>query len=111
MKHLKNTVQLIGNLGQDVDFKEFDSGSKRAKFTLATHDYYKDKNGEKVENTQWHNVIAWNNTAKYLSETLKKGDYVLIQGQLTYRKYNDDSGVAKYITEVVANEFIKFTKN
>ena len=111
MKTLKNFVQLLGNLGQDVELREFDSGSKKANFTLATHESYTDKNGEKVEKTEWHNVIAWGKTAEWMKESLAKGDLVLIQGQITYRKYEDHSGNTRYITEINANDFFKIIKN
>lgn len=111
MKTLKNTVQLIGNLGQDIEYKEFDSGKIRASFTIATHDYYTDKNGEKVENTEWHNIVAWGKLANWMNDTIKKGDYVLVQGKLTYRKYEDANGNTKYITEIVASEFMNLSKN
>jgi len=111
MKTLKNTVQLIGNLGQDVEYREFDSGNTKANFTLATHDYYTDKNGEKIENTEWHNIVAWGNLAKWINEDLKKGDYILLKGKLTYRKYDDASGNTKYITEIVVAEFMNLSKN
>jgi single-strand DNA-binding protein len=111
MKTLKNYVQLIGNLGQDVELKEFESGTKKANFTFATHDYYTDKNGEKQEITQWHNIIAWGKIAEGINESLSKGDNVILQGQLTYRKYEDKSGNTKYITEIKTNEFLKISKN
>ncbi len=110
MKNLRNNVQLIGNLGQDVELKEFDSGKKRASFTIATHDYYTDKNGEKQESTEWHNIVAWGKLADWMSDSLSKGDYALIQGKITYRKYEDKDGITRYITEIVASEFISLNK-
>ena len=107
MKTLKNFVQLIGNLGQDVELREFDSGSKKANFTLATHESYKDKNGEKVEKTEWHNIVAWGKPAEWMKDSLKKGDQVMIQGQINYRKYEDKEGITRYITEINTNEFLK----
>lgn len=110
MKNLKNNVQLIGNLGQDVDLKEFDSGNKKASFTIATHDYYTDKNGEKQEKVEWHTIVAWGDQAEWMSNSLSKGDYVLIQGKLTYRTYENKSGNTKYVTEIVVSEFITLNK-
>ncbi len=110
MKNLRNNVQLIGNLGQDVELKEFDSGKKRASFTIATHDYYTDKNGEKQESTEWHNIVAWGKLADWMSDSLCKGDYALIQGKITYRKYEDKDAITRYITEIVASEFISLNK-
>ena len=109
MKNLRNSVQLIGNLGQDVELREFETG-KKASFTLATHDYYTDKNGEKQEKTEWHNIVAWSNLAQWMNDRLSKGDRVLIQGKLTYRKYDDKDGNTKYITEIVASDFINLNK-
>ncbi len=111
MKTLKNYVQLIGNLGQDVELREFDNGRKKASFTLATNDFYTDKNGEKVEKTEWHNIGAWGKLADILTDHIGKGDQVLIQGKLTHRKYEDNSGQVKYFTEIIANEFMKINKN
>ncbi len=111
MKTLKNYVQLIGNLGQDVELREFDNGRKKASFTIATNDFYTDKNGEKVEKTEWHNIGAWGKLADILTDHIGKGDQVLIQGKLTHRKYEDNSGQVKYFTEIIANEFMKINKN
>ncbi|HHH53456.1 MAG TPA: single-stranded DNA-binding protein [Bacteroidetes bacterium] len=107
MKTLKNFVQLIGNLGQDVELREFDSGSKKASFTLATNEGYTDKNGEKVEKTEWHNIVAWGKPAEWMKNSLKKGDQVMIQGQINYRKYEDKEGIVRYITEINTNDFLK----
>ena len=111
MKTLKNHVQLIGNLGQDVELREFDNGSKKANFTLATSEKYTDKNGEKIEDTQWHNITAWGKIATWINDSLAKGDYVMIQGKLTHRKYEDKDGNTKYFTEIIAGEFMKLNKN
>ena len=111
MKTLRNYVQLIGNLGQDIELREFDNGMKKATFTMATNDYFTDKNGEKVKKTEWHNVVAWGKFADLLTDHIGKGDQVLIQGKLTYRKYENESGQTRYFTEIVAKEFMKISKN
>ncbi len=111
MKTLKNHVQLIGNLGQDVELREFNNGLKKASFTMATSDYYNDKNGEKVEKTEWHTIVAWGKLADIFTDHLGKGDRVLIHGKLTHRKYENETGQTKYFTEIVANEFMKLSKN
>lgn len=111
MKNLKNFVQLIGNLGQDVELREFDNGKKKASFTLATNDYFTDKKGEKVEKTEWHKITAWGKFADVLTDHIGKGDQVLIQGKLTHRKYENEAGEIKYFTEIVAKEFMKINKN
>ena len=73
MKNLKNQVQLIGHLGADPDVKTLNSGIKVAHFSLATSDYYTDKSGNKVSDTQWHKIVAWNGSATYAEKYLKKG--------------------------------------
>jgi len=105
MNTLKNQVQLLGNLGMDVELLKLDSGSIKASFTLATNEYYKDNKGEKVENTQWHKVIAWGKSAELMKSILSKGSKVLVRGKLVNRSYETKEGDKKYITEIVANEF------
>jgi len=111
MKTLRNFVQLIGNLGQDVELREYESGSKKATFSLATNEYYKDNKGETVEKTEWHNIVAWGKTAELMTDYLGKGDRVIIQGKITNRKYEDSTGKTRFITEIVAGDFIKLSKN
>ncbi|MCD4695662.1 MAG: single-stranded DNA-binding protein [Bacteroidales bacterium] len=106
MNALKNRVQLIGNLGKDPEIKTFDGGKTKARFSMATSDYYKKENGEKVTETQWHNIVAWNGTAKIVEKFLKKGNEVIIEGKLTTRSWDDKEGKKHYITEVVANEIL-----
>ncbi|MCD4665041.1 MAG: single-stranded DNA-binding protein [Bacteroidales bacterium] len=106
MNTLRNRVQLIGNLGNDPEIKNFDGGKIKAKFSMATSEYYKKENGEKVTETQWHNIVAWNGTAKIIEKLLKKGNEVAIEGKLTTRSWDDKDGNKKYITEVVANEVL-----
>jgi len=105
MNSIRNQVQLLGNLGKDVEISKFDSGSVKASFTLATNEYYKDNKGEKVESTQWHNVVAWGKSAELMKSILSKGSKVLVKGKLVSRSYDTKEGEKKYITEVVANEF------
>jgi len=106
MNALRNRVQLIGNLGQDPEIKTLDSGKKVAKFTLATNDAYKNSDGQKIEETMWHNIVAWNGLADRASNYLKKGNEVVVNGRLVYRTYDDKNGVTKYITEIVLNEIL-----
>ena len=110
MNNLKNSVQLIGNLGRDVELKEIANGSKVAKFTLATNDYYKNNKGELVKETQWHSIVAWGKTAELMAKVLKKGSNVVLQGKLVHRTYEDKEGNIKYTSEVKVNEFINMTK-
>ena len=112
MNSLRNRVQLIGNLGQDPEMKTLESGKKVAHFTLATNDGYKNTDGQKVEETTWHNIVAWNGQAELAEKYLKKGGQVAIEGRVVYRSYEDKQGVTKYITEIVLNElmFLKSPK-
>ncbi len=106
MNALRNKVQLIGNLGNDPEVISLDSGKKLAKFSIATNESYKNAQGEKVTDTQWHNVIAWNKTAEIVEKYLSKGNEVAVEGKLTSRSYEDKEGVKKYITEIVVNELL-----
>ncbi len=106
MSTLRNKVQLIGNLGNNPEIITLDSGKKLAKFSIATNESYKNSSGEKVTDTQWHNVVAWNKTAEIIERYLEKGNEVAIEGKLTSRSYETKEGEKKYITEVVANEVL-----
>ena len=104
MNSLKNRVMLIGNLGQDPDTKTIESGKKVTHFTLATDDSYKNSEGQKVSETTWHNIVAWNGLADIAGRFLKKGHQVVVEGRIVYRNYEDKKGVTKYITEIVLND-------
>ncbi|REH56080.1 single-strand binding protein [Tenacibaculum gallaicum] len=106
MNALKNRVQLIGNLGNTPEIITLDSGKKLAKFTIATNETYKNAQGEKITDTQWHNVVAWNKTAEIIEKYLEKGKEVMIEGRLTSRSFEDKEGNKRYITEVVCNELL-----
>ncbi len=109
MNALKNKVQLIGNLGSNPEVKALDGGNKIAKFTMATNEVYHNKKGEKVTETQWHNIVAWGKTADLVEQLLEKGKQVLVQGKLTNRSYEDKEGNKRYITEIVAQDFLLLT--
>jgi len=100
-----NKVTLIGNLGRDPEIRHFENGSMVAKFSLATNENYRDKEGEWQTNTEWHDIVVWRSLAERAEKTLKKGSLVYIDGKLTHRKYQDKDGNDRYITEVVANTF------
>ena len=106
MNALRNKVQLIGNLGNNPEIVTLESGKKLAKFTIATNEIYKNSKGEKVKETQWHNIVAWNKTAEIVEKYLSKGNEVALEGKLTSRSYEDKEGVKKYITEIVVNELL-----
>ncbi len=105
MKSLRNSVQLIGRLGKDVEVKEFDK-SKKASFTMATTDTYKNAKGEKIEDTQWHNIVIWGQLADVAGKYLKKGSEVCVEGKLVHRNYETDKGEKRYITEINVNDLI-----
>ena len=106
MNNMKNKVNLIGNLGQDPEIKVLESGKKMARFTLATSESYKDGEGNKVQETTWHNIVAWNGLADIVNKYLKKGNQVAVEGKILYRSYEDKNGVTKYITEIVIHDLL-----
>ncbi|WP_242083044.1 single-stranded DNA-binding protein [Aestuariivivens sediminis] len=110
MSTLRNKVQLIGNLGNDPEIITLDSGKTLAKFNIATNESYTNTNGEKITDTQWHNVIAWGKTAQIIEKYVTKGKEVAIEGKLTSRSYDDKEGNKRYITEVVCNELLMLGK-
>ena len=110
MNNLRNKVSLIGNLGTDPEVKVFDSGKKKVRISLATSDNYRNSNGEKVEQTQWHNLILWGKVADVAEKYLQKGSELSVQGKITYRSYDDKNGEKKYITEIIVNELIMLGK-
>ena len=106
MSTLRNKVQLIGNLGNDPEIITMDSGKKLAKFSVATNESYKNQQGERVTDTQWHNVVAWGKTAEVIEQYVTKGKEVALEGKLTTRSYDDKDGNKRYTTEVVCNELL-----
>jgi len=106
MNNLKNKVQLIGNLGMNPEIKTLESGKKLAKLSIATNEQYKNVKGEKIEDTQWHNLVAWGKTADIIEKYLQKGNEVAIEGKLNNRSYDDKDGNKRYITEIVVNELL-----
>jgi single-strand DNA-binding protein len=95
-----NKVILIGNLGADPEIREMGDGTKMAKFSIATTEKYKNKQGELVSNTDWHNIVLWRRTAEVAEQYLKKGDSVCIEGKLKTRSWEDENGVKKWATDV-----------
>lgn len=100
-----NKVILVGNLGKDPEVRHLESGSTVARFSMATNERYKDKNGEYQTITEWHDVIMWRGLAEIAEKILTKGKMVYVEGKLTHRKYQDKDGIDRYVTEVVANTF------
>lgn len=99
-----NKVILIGNLGKDPEVRHLENGRAVANFSLATSESYKNREGEKVTQTEWHNVVLWTPLAELAEKYLKKGNQVYIEGKVTTRSYEDKEGVQKYITEIVGRE-------
>ncbi|MEQ8684099.1 MAG: single-stranded DNA-binding protein [Imperialibacter sp.] len=99
-----NKVILLGNLGKDPEIRHLESGRAVTNFTLATSEVYKNKEGNKVTNTEWHNVVLWTPLAEVAEKYLKKGNQVYIEGKITTRSYDDKDGNKRYITEVVGRE-------
>ena len=106
MYALKNKVQLIGNLGGKPEVKNTESGKKLAMFNVATNESYRNANGEKITETQWHRVVAWGKLAEIAEKYLDKGKEVALEGKLVNRSYNDKEGNKKYITEIQLNELL-----
>lgn len=110
MYALKNKVQLIGNLGNNPEVKSLEGGKKMARFNVATNENYRNSKGEKVTETQWHNLVAWGKVAEIAEKYLQKGSEIAIEGKLINRSYNDKDGNKKYITEIQVNEILMFGK-
>ncbi len=106
MNALRNKVQLIGNLGMNPEVKTFGDGKKLAKMSIATNETYKNSKGEKVTETQWHNLIAWGKTAGIIEKYLVKGSEICVEGKLINRNYTDKEGVKRYITEIQINDLL-----
>lgn len=106
MNALRNKVQLIGNLGMDPEIKSLDGGKKLAKMSIATNETYKNQKGEKVTETQWHNLIAWGKTAEICEKFLKKGSELAVEGKLINRNYTDKEGIKRYVTEIEVHEIL-----
>lgn len=110
MSAIRNQVQLIGNLGKDPEVRTFGENKKIATFSIATSDYYYDQKGERQQQTQWHNVVAWGKNAQLAEKYLEKGSEIALSGKIVYRNYDDREGKKKYVTEVVANEILLLGK-
>lgn len=106
MNNLRNSVRLIGFLGKDPIVNILPSGSTLARFTMATNETYLNSVGEKITNTTWHSIVAWNKVAEICGTLLKKGAEVAIEGKLTVRSFEGNDGVKRYITEIQLNELL-----
>lgn len=106
MNSMKNRVTLIGNLGVNPEIKTIENGKKVVNFTLATNDSYKNADGQKVTETTWHNIVAWNGLAETAGKFLKKGNEVAVEGRIVYRTYEDKKGMSKSVTDIVLNDLV-----
>jgi single-strand DNA-binding protein len=107
---VKNKVQLIGHLGASPEIKTMEGGRKLARINIATNETYTNAKGEKVKETQWHNVVAWGKTAEIAEQLFTKGMEILVDGKLVSRGFTDKDGNKKYITEVQASQFLVLSK-
>ena len=110
MNNLRNRVQLIGNLGNNPTLNETNKGSKYSKISVATNNSYLNKKGEKIKETQWHNVLVWGKQAEFVEKYIVKGQEVCIEGKLNYRSYEDDEGNKRDVCEIIANEILLLKK-
>ena len=106
MKTLRNSVTLIGRLGMDPEVKTLEKGSKVARFSLATNDSFTGADGKKVENTQWHNIIAWGSLAGVCEKHLTKGKEIAIDGHLSYRVWEDRGGIKHTAAEIIVSDVL-----
>lgn len=100
-----NKVILVGNLGKDPEIKKFDSGIKNASFSLATTEKFKNKTGEIVSNTEWHNIVVWGALSEIAEKYLKKGSQIYLEGKIKTSSWEDKSGAKRYKTEIYADSF------
>jgi single-strand DNA-binding protein len=99
-----NKVILMGNLGKDPELRYTPTGQATASFSLATTEKWTDKNGQRQERTEWHNIVAWAKTAELANQYLKKGSPAYIEGKISYRSWDDKDGNKKYKTEIIASQ-------
>ena len=103
---LRNKITLIGHTGKEVEMISFENGNVKATVSLATTDHYTNAKGEKVEETQWHSLVAFGKTAEIFQKYVSKGKEIAVEGKLTYRSYDDKDGVKRYITEIKVDEIL-----
>jgi single-strand DNA-binding protein len=99
-----NKVILLGYLGKDPEVRALEGGKKVAKFSLATTEYYKDRDGNRIEQTEWHHVEFWGALVDVIEKYLKKGSQVYIEGKLRTRSYDDKDGIKRYVTEIIGQQ-------
>ncbi len=105
MKTLRNSVRMIGRLGDDPKVTKFENGKQVVSFTLATNESYKNKNGERVEETQWHRMEVWNGLSTVAEKYLKKGKEIAIEGRLVHESY-EKNGEKRYVSKIQVNDIL-----
>lgn len=105
-----NKVILVGNLGKDPEVRHLEGGTAVANFTLATSEAYKDKSGQRIEQTEWHNIVVWRTLAEVAEKYLKKGSTIYLEGKIRTRSWEDKDKVKRYTTEIVADTFTMLGK-
>ena len=110
MSNLRNSVRLVGHLGNSPEIKVVGTNKKLCRLSVATNSSYKNDNGDKVEETQWHNLVLWDKNAVIAEKYLQKGSEVSIEGKLSSRSYTDKAGIKRYITEIIVNELLLLSK-
>jgi single-strand DNA-binding protein len=110
MNALRNSVRLLGRLGEEPKVRNLESGKKVANFSLATNEIYRNSRGEKQEETTWHRLVAWGKQAEIAENYLKKGSEITIEGKLTNRQWEDKNGEKQYTTEIVVNSLLMLDK-
>jgi single-strand DNA-binding protein len=111
MNALRNSVRLIGHLGDDPKVRKLDSGKTVANFSIATNEIYRDSKGEKQSETTWHRLVAWGKQAEVIENYAKKGSELAIEGKLTNHSYDDKNGDKQFITEILVNSVLLLDKN
>ena len=106
MNNLKNKVQLVGRLGAKPEIKTTTNGKKLASFSLATNESYRNAKGKRIEDTQWHRIVAWGSLADIAEKYADKGKEMMLQGKLVNRNYTDQEGNKRYITEIQATDIM-----
>jgi single-strand DNA-binding protein len=101
-----NRVILIGNLGRDPEIRNLEGGVKKASFSLATTETYKGKSGERIDQTEWHNVVLWRGLADVADSYLKKGSTIYLEGKIKSREYTDKDGNRRFITEIIGDNMV-----
>jgi len=110
MSTFRNKVQLIGHLGADPEMKTLENGNMLARLRVATNETYKNAQGDKVTDTQWHTVVAWGKQAETISKFVQKGSEIMIEGRLKHQEYTSNDGQKRNSTEIVISEFMLMDK-